>query len=153
MQVIYSLSEAARKQAEEVGTQARFVTGGFFSRCTWKSTWGVHAVCMRTDDWEILGVQEAQLSWTVIDCVLFCFSSTLSDEQCFNLSFEIKIQTRWIALSCSHKDNSGTRGVYCWRWWCMNTYHSRNSAFLLFNCVAYFSSEVFSETSNAPTWV
>ena len=43
----------------------------FFSGCTWKSTGGVHAVCMRGDDWEILGVQETWLSWMAIDCALF----------------------------------------------------------------------------------
>ena len=35
-----------------------------------------NAVCMRDDDWEILGVQEARLSWTANDCVLF-FSQVL----------------------------------------------------------------------------
>ena len=82
----HSLSEAGGKQGKEV--QAKFVPGGFFSGCTWKSTGGVHAVCMRGYDWEILGVKEARLSWTAIDCVLFFFSSTLSDERCSNLSFE-----------------------------------------------------------------
>ena len=33
-----------------------------FPDCTWKSTGFVHAVCMRGEDGEILGVQEARLS-------------------------------------------------------------------------------------------
>ena len=80
----HSLSEAAGKQGEEV--QAKFVPGGFFSveehqGCT-------RSVYARYTIWEILGVQEAQLSWTAIDCLLFFFSSTLSDKRCSNLSFE-----------------------------------------------------------------
>ena len=79
----HSLSEAGRKRGEEVTTQAKFVPGGLFvfSGCTWKSTGFVHAVRMLGEDWEILGVQEARLSWTAIDCILFSFSSTLSDER------------------------------------------------------------------------
>ena len=83
----HSLSEAGRKQGEEVRTGcnagevcARRLS---FSGCTWKSTGGVHAVFMRGDDWEILGVQEGRLSWTAIYCVPFFFLSTLSDKRCW----------------------------------------------------------------------
>ena len=73
------------QQRRSLCQEAQFLT---FSGCTSNSTWHVHAACMRGDDWEILGVQGAWLSWTAIDCVLFFFSSTLSDERCSNLSFD-----------------------------------------------------------------
>ena len=98
-----------------------------------------NAVCMRDDDWEILGVQEARLSWTANDCVLFFFLSTLSDERCSNLSFESPNQNPKNHTLNSHRDTGGTR---CVLWEvtrrCMDTYHSRNSAFFPFHCGLFF---------------
>ena len=112
----HSLLEAGRKQGEEVAMQAKFVPGGFF--CCFRLHLEKHrgctrnAVCMQDDDWEILGVQEAQLSWTANDCVrLFFFSSTLSDERCSNLSFESPNQNPKNRTLNSHRDTGGTRRV------------------------------------------
>ena len=113
----HSLSKAGRKQEEDVAMQAKFVPGGFsffVSGCTWESIGDVHATqCVCEMMWEILGVQEARLSWTANDCVLF-FSSTRSDERCSNLSFESPNQNpknrtlnSYIVLS--------TRGCSPWR--------------------------------------
>ena len=83
----------------------------------------------------VLGVQDARLSWTSINRVLFFLSSSLSDEQCSNLSFE---NPNLNPKNCSHRDTAGICGVYCGRWRCMDTYHSRNSAFLPSNCGLFF---------------
>ena len=135
----HSLSEAGRKRGEEVTTQAKFVPGGFFvfSGCTWKSTGFVHAVCMRGEDWEILGVQEARLSWTAIDCILFSFQVLFQTSDNPTWVSRIQTQTRDRTQN-SHRDTGGIRGVYCGRWRCMHTYHSRNSAFLTFSCGLFF---------------
>ena len=87
-QMMRPLTIGSWRKARGRGTGKVCARRIFCSGCTWKSTGGVHAVCMRGYGWEILGVKEARLSWTAIDCVLFFFSSTLSDEQCSNLSFE-----------------------------------------------------------------
>ena len=62
----------------------------FFSGCTWKSTGVVHTVGIPVDDWEILGVQEARLYWTAIDCVLFFF---------LKYSFRPVNSLLWVSLS------------------------------------------------------
>ena len=49
-------SEGKRLQRRRSLCQEAFFV---FSGCTWKSTGFVHAVCMRGEDWEILGVLEA----------------------------------------------------------------------------------------------
>ena len=109
----------------------------FFQVAPWlgRAPGGVHAVCMRGG--EILGVQEAQLSWTAIDWVLFFFSSTLLDERCSNLSFENPntnpknrtvteiLEVPYAVCTVGGDDNMGT-------------YHSRKSAFLPFSCGLYF---------------
>ena len=113
----HSLSEACRKEGEEVAMQAKFVPGGFFLFVCFRLHLGKHRGCtrnavgMRDDDWEILGVQEARLSWTANDCVLFFFSSTLSDERCSNLSFESPNQNPKNRTLNSHRDTGGTRCV------------------------------------------
>ena len=43
---------------------------------------------MRSDGEEMHSIQEPRFFWKVIDCVLFFFSSTLSDEWCSDWSFE-----------------------------------------------------------------
>ena len=75
----HSLSEAGRKQGEEVAMQAKFVPGGFFFVCLFQVALGKgsgmytqRSVYAR---WRLrdTGVQEARLSWTANDCVLFFF--------------------------------------------------------------------------------
>ena len=104
-----------------------------FSLLPYVSQVRVHTVCIRGDDWAILGVQEARLFWTAIDCVLFFFPTTLLDERCSNLSFENPNSNPKNRTLNSHKVTGGLRGVYCGRWQCMDTNHSRKSAFLPFS--------------------
>ena len=140
----HSLSEAGRKEGEEVAMQVKFVPGGFFFCCFMLHLekhrgCARNAVCMRDDDWEILGVQEARLSRTANDCVLF-FSRVLSqtsDAPTWVSRSRVQIKTRRIAL-WTVTETPEVRGVYCGRWRCMDTYHSRNSAFFPFHCGLFF---------------
>ena len=57
-----------------------------------------NAVCMRDDDWEILGVQEARLSWTANDCVLFFSQVLFQTSDAPTWVSRVQIKTRRIAL-------------------------------------------------------
>ena len=134
----HSLSEAGRKEGEEVAMLAKFVPGGFFFVCfrlhlekhTQRS---VYARWRLRDTWRSRG--SAFLNSKRL-CPLF-FSSTLSDERCSNLSFESANQNPKNRTLNSHRDTGGS-SVYCGRWQCMDTYHSRNSAFFPFHCGLFF---------------
>ena len=154
----HSLSEAGRKEGEEVAMQAKFVPGGFFlflfvSGCTWNSTGGVHAtqcVCEMTTErylaFKRLGFLEQQ---TTVSSLFFQVLFQTSDAP--TSVSRVQIKTWRIAL-WTVTETPEVRGVYCRRWRWMDTYHSRNSAFFPFHCGLFFS-KVLSETSNAPTWV
>ena len=114
----HSLSEAGRKEGEEVAMQAKFVPGGFFCCCclfhvalgkapgvyTQRS---VYARWRLRDTWRSRG--SAFLNSKRL-CPLF-FSSTLSDERCSNLSFESSNQNPKNRTLNSHRDTGGTRCV------------------------------------------
>ena len=136
--------------------QARFVPGGLFfyvSGCTWKSTGGVHgnAVCMQDDNWEILGVQEAWLSWTANDCVLFFLKYSFR-----RAMLQLEFRESKSKPEESHFEQSQRHRKYAACTvegddvWTLTTHETRLSCRLT---VAYFSSKVLSETSKAPTWV
>ena len=155
----HSLSEAGRKEGEEVAMQAKLVPGGFFfvlffcfmlhlekhRGCT------RNAVCMRDDDWEIVGVQEARLSWTANDCVLFFFSVLFRRAM---LQLEFRESKSKPGESHFEQSQRHRRYAVCTVGgddvWTFTTHQTRLSSR---STVAYFSSKVLSETSNAPTWV
>ena len=83
----HSLSEAGRKQGQEVAMQDKFVPGGLFflvvSGCTWKST-GVYTQCSVYARWRLRYTERSRNSAFLNSkrlCPLF-FSSTLSEERC-----------------------------------------------------------------------
>ena len=147
----HSLSEAAGKKGEEV--QAKFVPGGFFF--PWKSTRGVHALCMRgirlRDTWRSR-------------------SSAFLNSNRLSSLFLLKYSSRWAMLQLEFRESNSkpkeshlysrrvteTAEVYAvctvggddvWVLTIQETRLSRRST------VASFSSKVLSKTNNAPTWV
>ena len=61
----------------------------FFQVALWKSTGFVHAVCMRGDDWQIFGVQDARPGFLERQSTVSSFTfQVLFQEWCSNLSFE-----------------------------------------------------------------
>ena len=113
----HSLSEAGRKEGDEVAMQAKFVPGAFFFVCLFQVALGkapgvytqrsVYARWRLRDTWRSRG--SAFLNSKRM-CPLF-FSSTLSDERCSHLSFESPNQNPKNRTLNSHRDTGGTRCI------------------------------------------
>ena len=136
--------------------QAKFVPGGFFvclfvSGCTWKSTGGVHAtqcVCEMTTErylaFNRLGFLEQQ---TTVSSFFLKYSFRRAMLQLEFRESKSKPEESHFEQSQRHRRYAvctvGGDDV-----WTLTTHETRLSSR---STVAYFSSKVLSETSNAPT--
>ena len=157
----HSLSEAGVKEGEQVAMLAKFVSGGFFLFVCFRLHLEKHrgctrnAVCMRADDWETLGagVQEARRGFIEQQTTVSSFILKYSLRRAM---LQLEFRESKSKPEGSHFEQSQRHRMYAVCTvggddvWTLTTHETRLSS--LFT-VAYFSSKVLSETSNAPTWV
>ena len=84
-------------------------------------------------------LEQVQVNWCLRHLLKF---NTRSGERCSNWSFKNpnpnqRIALRTVTETLLTHHARGVRGVHG-RWRCVDTYHARNSAFLLFNCGLFF---------------